>query len=164
MIIRDIFANIVSKIKVNDIDVSFKFGYWTTVANELSSEGRSKILQDTRYPLIFLHADVTEVSDSRQYVLGTNPSIYIMDQTRKNWNIEERLENVYIPKLYPIYYELIRQIRKCKQIESTVDIHRSKKDLFYLQNIDPNQNKINDIIDCIEVKFNDLRIYTNPLK
>jgi hypothetical protein len=160
-ITKEIFENIVDSLTINQYSntatkVNYKFGYWPVIAQELQSEGRSKSMAGMRYPLIMLNADFDEqVIDYRK--VRINPTFYIITQTRANYSIDQRLELVYKPVLYKIYKSFITAIRKSKKFWLFGhEFPHTRKDLFYLQNLAADQNKINDIIDAIELKFTNL--------
>lgn len=156
IIIKELFADIVDQMRFNDKPISFKFGYWSTVAAELLNEGRSKALTDMRFPLIFLNADIQE-KDSDFRTIEINPTFYIITQTEAKYDIDTRLEMIYKTELYPIYKDFIKAIRKSHKFWIYGgQVPHDKKDMFYLQNLAANQNKINMIVDAIEVRFNKL--------
>jgi hypothetical protein len=139
---------------VNDIvSVNYKFGYWPIVAQELINEAKSKTLDGQRYPLIFLNADFSEqMIDYRK--IRINPTLYIITQTLMNYTVQQRLDNVYKPILYKIYKVFMVALRNSHKFWLfEAEFMHTRTDLFYLQNLSAEQNKINAIVDAIELKF-----------
>lgn len=164
IVLKEIFEEIVTGIKINDSQVNFKYGYWPIIAKELQDESRSKQLQTQRYPLIFLHADIDE-KITNAWTININPTFYLIHQTSGNYDVESRLELVYKPYLYRMYVDLIKAIRHSKKFRfDGGEIPHTKKDLFYLQNLAANQNKINSIVDAIEVKISSINLFKDTYK
>ena len=157
IVTKEIFEDIISDIVMDDNKpINYKFGYWPIIAQELQSEGRSKTLGSARYPLIFLNADFDEtLIDYRK--IRINPTFYIITQTKSNYNIDDRILNIYKPILYEIYRKFMIEIRNSHKFwVFNAEIPHTRKDLFYLQNLSASQNQINDIVDAIELRFTSL--------
>lgn len=162
VITKEIFETIVSTMTWSNKAINFKFGYWTTVANELLTDGKSPSLAAQRFPLIYLHADFEEnIIDYR--TIRINPTFYIITQTEVKYNIDQRFELIYKPCLYQIYIDFIKAIKHSgKLIVTKPEILHSKKDLFYLQNLSSTQNNLMSIVDAVELKFDQLDLYKSP--
>lgn len=156
IIVKEIFETIVSGMTFDSNAINFKFGYWAIVANELLTDGKSPSLASQRFPLIFLHAEFDEEHTDYR-TLRINPIIYIITQTETNYDIDKRFEFIYKPILYPIYLDLLTKMRQSQKFWiKPPEILHTKKDLFYLQNKTATQNNLMQIVDAIEIKFNQL--------
>jgi hypothetical protein len=163
IITKEIFETIVAGMTFEGNAINFKFGYWTTVANELLTDGKSPSLAAQRFPLIYLHADFEE-NIINYRTIRINPTFYIIQQTEVKYNIDQRLELIYKPCLYQIYIDFIKAIRHSGKINpsNSQEILHTKKDLYYLQNISSAQNNLKSIIDAVEVRFSQLDLYKSP--
>lgn len=159
VITKEVFETIVGSMSLNDNPINFKFGYWTTIANELLSEGKSPELAALRFPLIYMHAAFEEkILDHRS--IDINPTFYIITQTGQNYSIDKRFTDIYKPVLYPIYLDFITAIKTSKKfIVDSIEIPHTRTDLFYLQNKTATQNNLLSIVDAIEVKFSSLILH-----
>jgi hypothetical protein len=71
----------------------------------------------------------------------------------------DRLSKIYKPILYPIYMKFMKAILVSHKFwVKPPFIENKRKDLYYLQSLGSDQNKINDIVDAIELKIPSLDI------
>jgi hypothetical protein len=158
MIVRDIFEEIVSKVAYDEKEskIKFFFEFWPSISERILAQGSSKTL-GKQYPLVMLHADIDENHD-KPHVTEINPTFYIITDCSMNDSISDQIERKYKPILYPIYDNFLTQIRQSQLLFQTQLLEHEKKDLFYINVLSADQNKINDVVCAIEVKFKNLLI------
>lgn len=136
--------------------VYYDFGHYLVVENNLILKDQSITLQNAKYPLIWLVMDFQE-SVGPQFI-DISPSLIIATSTDVNYTMEERRDNSFLPVLYPIYYELLRQISLTSDFRMPAigKIIHTKIDRPYwgIQSGQGNgeRNMFHDYIDAIEVK------------
>jgi len=170
--IYDVFKNLVDLVKA-DTDLpkitQFIYGYWFNATNELVSSGRSSKLKEiSKYPLIFVHADFKEKrGESLDVLAEINPKIYIFAETDANYEMSDRLSEIFSKILYPTYNILIEKMQTCNYFKLDYsknkypDIQHEKKDLYYISSEGDNQNQLNECVDAIELYFPKLFIKNN---
>ena len=158
MIVSDIFEDIVSKVKYDEnlSTVKYFFEYWPSISAKILTQGRSKTI-GKQYPLIMLHASISENHD-KPHVTEINPTFYIIMDCSATDSISYQIEKKYIPVLYPIYENFLVQIRQSQHLFQTQLMEHEKEDLYYINSLTADQNKINDVVCAIEVKFKTLLI------
>lgn len=85
----------------------FMAGHPVEISNRLLDKN-NKGQEYKKYPLIALKMDIEESFD--EGLVDYNLNIAIFCYTDKNWNAEERIENVFKPVLAPLYDEFIKQL------------------------------------------------------
>lgn len=87
----------------------YMFGHRKEIANRLQEQGKGKVEKKQRYPLIALRLDTPEkiFGDVVEHTLN----LAIISETQRNLNAEERLEQVFIPILYPLYERFFEELR-----------------------------------------------------
>lgn len=151
----EIFKDIVQSISTIERPVYFFTGYWSDFAAQLQDRGQSKVLKS--YPLIFLDSNFTKNQENEK-IFEISPSFYIITQTKCNYDIQERLDNVYKPILQPILEDFIKAIKSNRQINGESYFANTQKNLYFLQSQSAEQNQIADIVDAIEIKFKSIKI------
>lgn len=141
------------------------FGYWITVVNELSLQALDQSKDDVTYPRIIIQADFTEDrNDSNLYEAESRVRIYVVDQTIEDYTTDQRIENKYEPLLYPLYDDVIFTLYRSGLFVWDDDnlplgnVPHKKQDLFYMSNEGQSQNKLNNIVDAIEIDIENLRL------
>ena len=168
--IPDVIGSAVEKVDTaifakHSFRVFFDFGHYQEVTKNLTVKGKSISQKGERYPLVWLVMDFEERH-------GLNPDTYadvnlhliIAMPTNNNYTMEQRRDEVFVPKLYPIYQELLTQISKSKSfgMPKLEMIEHTKIDRPYWGGQDSmgngTVNLFNDFIDAIEIKNLRLRI------
>lgn len=125
---------------------------------QLDDAGRS----DIKYPAVFLITDVRErIGQEYGSIQTAILDILIVNTTDKDYRIDERREQNFIPVLWPIYKNFIEVLLNAKEVQgmSMQDLPHDKIDRYYLgrQSVFGNlANKLNDYVDAVEIR--DLRI------
>jgi hypothetical protein len=110
IVLSDVMKSIISEVSTNlstDIDlgipqVTFKYGSWTDIQNELIADTSDPAKKNIKYPLVCLLGDYTTNEEGL-----SNIELLIVDLTTKNKKMDDRIIDVYKPVINPIYAELI---------------------------------------------------------
>jgi hypothetical protein len=90
--------------------IHFEYGHYTDIRQRLSERAKNN---ENRYPLICLFEDYINSHD-KDGISGLNkPKIIILYLSKPDVTREAREINVFRPILYPIYFELLRQLKLC---------------------------------------------------
>lgn len=136
--------------------VYFDKGHYQVVENNLTAKDKGISQKNSKYPLIWLVMDYEETMDGLfSYI---NPSLIIAKDTDLNYTMDERRDKSFLPVLYPIYDELLRQISISSKfgMPAMGKISHTKIDRPYwgIQSGLGNgeKNMFHDYIDAIEIK------------
>lgn len=148
---------IVQKVAVKlGIDIGFHYGYIKELNETLVQYSKSPATYNKKFPLIWLVQPFT-ISIGEE--LGNYGSIrdlriFIIQQSEKNYKAAERMTKVFKPVLYPIYHELIAQMK----VHSTIFFQGKHKmtDRYYWG--DSQQTVLNDVVDCMELSQIELKV------
>src|SRR5690606_23217373 len=79
------------------------------INGRLLEREHDKVFKYQKYPLIALACPTPEqvIGDVIEYTLN----IAILDFTERNYNAEERMENVFKPVLFPLYEKFMKELR-----------------------------------------------------
>jgi hypothetical protein len=134
-------------------------GHPLEVTNRLLEKDADEVYKYRKYPLIALRLDIPEpYSEGGMYEYDLN--IAIITLTEKNWNYEERLENVFKPCLEPLYEQFIKMIVQEGHFEWEGDQRRPPhtpilRPYWGVENgtrMGNDRSIINDPLDAIEIK------------
>lgn len=122
----------------------------------------------TKYPLVHLVQDLFIKRGEDVGVFGSGDfNLVIIHQTDLNYKIEDRDVKVFKPVLWPIYFELLRQLHKSKWIFGS-DVatgefkHTLIKRAFWgTRQLEGAKNKLNDYVDALEIRNLNLKYYSN---
>lgn len=169
--IVDIFEDIVKKVstkllpqlqaipKSTITGVHYLYGHYNEIQRRLIEKGNSNTEQYNRYPLIALFQDFSIKKGSNQlgFYGEANLQFMILYHTKQDSYSETRMENVFKPILYPIYFEFLNQIKKTGKFHLYSD-----KGIDHEQIDRPNWGRIGsygndgyilgDVLDGIEIK------------
>ncbi len=157
--VSEVIESIVTGLSSNCL---FMFGNWAEIQKELMLKGAKKGTQ--KYPLIILHSEIEEtIPNDDRYQAILNLSLYIVTNSGQSLSTSDRLDTVYKTVLYPIYQEFLRDLYFSCYFDFTANptmglVPHTKKDLYYYNTASTSQNKLNDVIDAIEIKFKDLKL------
>lgn len=119
----------------------------------------------TVYPMILLNKNYkdTEPQDNCSLVWLQDVSIYIIVSTDNTITYEQREADVFETILFPLKEELIKTMQRSFKFNftnkgnNTMVLHDCTR-MPYILSENVSQNKLNDVVDCLEVKFNYLKI------
>jgi len=133
----------------------YKYGHRKEIAKRLDEMNRSDEDKNKKYPLIALRLDtVEEISNG---IWHFNLNIAIVNFTDRNYNSEQRYDQVYKPVLYPLYLRFIEALRQSGlffwDAESPIPPHKKVDRLFWgTGTIEGNDKQIfSDPLDAIEI-------------
>jgi hypothetical protein len=154
----------------DDFQVYFDYGHYIEVMTNLVRKDNSISQKEQKYPLIWLVMDFPEVIDARTVGYCTLPKIdmLIVVPTTPDLTTSERIEKTFVPRLYPIYEELLKQIALSGLFlqQSVMELYHEKIDRPYwgMQDVQGNgqANLFNDFIDAIQIRG--MRLNVLPTK
>lgn len=160
--VNDIFADIVKKVsKRYGSNVSFLFGDWAYISNQLTLWGKSPKTSKLKFPIICLYSPFAEDRSSAETEVSLE--FIIMVNTLKGYSNEDRQKTSFEQVLRPIYNLFLDEIKK------DINIVRSYNDVVphsYIENyrygrvgvIGEDGKPFSDFIDAIEMKNVNLTI------
>jgi len=166
--IPSVFEGIVAKVSsameagiTNKFPVYFDFGHYSEVDKNLKQKDGSLTAKGKKFPLIWMVMDFEES-------MGTNPADYavinsarfiIAHTTSPNYNMKDRRDKIYLPILYPIYAEFVKQMHQSVELgmPSELLLKHTKVDRPYWGEI-PSGNMFSNHLDAIEIKNLNLKI------
>lgn len=161
-IVTDVFTAIVQAVSdAMGKPVYSYYGYIAELNESLIQLSESPSLFNKKFPLIWLAQPFTIASDN----LGVYGKIdelrmFIITDSRKEYKSKERIANVYKPVLYPVQYELFRQMDLCKEFAGYNASQNFKiTDHYYWG--ENQKSVLNDVVDTIEIRFQNIRIHNN---
>lgn len=150
---------------INTID--YQYGHVKELVATLFQYDKSQQLKYTKYPLVYLVMDFPEDRGNQPGFYATvTLEIVIAHQTDATYKASERMQNVFKPVLYPIYYSLLDAIAAHPMInENNADIIKHRKiDRVYWgrESIGGTDgNVLNDYVDAIDITNLKLTILDN---
>jgi hypothetical protein len=129
--------------------------------NQLDQSGEERY---KKYPLVGLMRDFREQRGREAGIYcEVNLRIIIAHQTVNTYKEQDREQKVFRPVLYPIYYELMRQLAYHKMVFQfgPDEIRHDKTDRAYWgtrQQQGTDKNMLNDYVDAIEIENLTLKI------
>lgn len=170
LFIPDIFKEVASRVSAatqlldDPFRVYFEYGHYRDVVKRLDQK-EGAILEDTRtkYPLIYMVTDFEEKrTDNTSYYCELPSLQFIVAMgTDNNYTMDERRDKTYLPRLYPVYAEFLKQLSKTKALgypnEGTLT-HTKIDRSYWAGDEGQNANMFNDYIDAIQIKGMNLRV------
>jgi|ERR1051325_6784304 hypothetical protein len=135
-------------------NVNYMYGPFKEIVKRLTQWTASETYEPKKYPLVALVQPFNEVSGSQVGVAAIDDlTIFIAMLTDAESYTPTRYDINFYPVLYPIYYELLKQIDFDKRIMT------QGKDLIQHTKVDwpywdagKEKNPFNDRLDVIEIK------------
>jgi len=170
--IPDIFAGVVNQVSiamqartVNPFPVYFDFGHYKEVLRQMEWKDQSVTMKEQKFPMIWLVMDFDES-------MGENPANYakistinflLMNSTKPEWTMAERRDNNYLPILYPMLAEFIKQISLSVELgmrpEAQLKYTKTDRPYWGLELGGSNEkNFFNDYLDAIQLRNMNLNI------
>lgn len=140
-------------------------GSWDEISAQLAMVGLSGIMPSGRYPAILIPIGY-------EYEYGTsitheceieNIPIYLITDTASNKTLSARYSSTYESVLYPLVETIEEILIKCNKFSMSVDGRNNKvsrKIVEHPYDIKANkdQNKVKDIVDCLELRYPSLKL------
>jgi hypothetical protein len=175
IIIKELFEDITGKVNgvlstraQDPFSVQFDYGNYSEVVKNLTDKGRATTTASRKkYPLIWLVMDFPERfsgGNTDYYCELPNLQLLIVMGTSKTESTAKRYEKYFLPRLYPIYEQLKKQMVDSGffTLLSTEAIPHEKIDRPYWGGQDSGDGKtnlFNDYIDCIQIR--NLKLFVN---
>ena len=170
--VNKIFEDVVKRVAERyGSNVSYMFGDWAYISNQLTAWGKSPSVCKLKYPIICLYSPFTE--DRSSVKRQTTLEFIIMVNTAKEYTNEDREKTSFEQVLRPIYNLFLEEIKKDSSIEAD---YKGKIPHLYRENyrygrlgvIGEDGKQFGDFIDAIEIKemnltFKDVKCYGNRL-
>lgn len=102
--------------KIRDSDAAdplapyYMYGHVTEINQRLLLKDKDMVEKYRKYPLVVLNMDIAE--ESRNGMWHYNLNIAILNYTDRKLNAEQRMAQVFKPILYPIYDDLMVNLKK----------------------------------------------------
>lgn len=141
-------------------NVAYHYGHPIEIRETLQSWGMAPTYRQGKYPCVLLMEDIV-VTQGGPYAIA-RLNLIIATATRPNYKSHQRQEVSFDPVLYPIYDELMRQIRRrglFVVVNPRSDMPHDKIDRKYWGREivgGTDANKLADHLDAIEIR--DLRL------
>lgn len=169
-ILEDVMGGLVAKASaalLSDGIISSAINYQYSYFDELKTTlAQSSVVQSyatLKYPLVWLVPDDGINRKTGDYFGDVNPSLYIINDSNPAWTYAERMTYNVKPILLPIYRELIRQILATSHIfEGMMNKNLPHKVIKRPYWGPEQQDKIDDVFDCIRIDGLQLKIANNP--
>jgi len=138
--------------------LDYQYGYTEELNETLKQYALDPEKYDKKFPLVWL-AEPFEIERKDEGIYGTAAAdIFIFNGTDKTWKAKDRMANNYIPVLYPIYRELLKQfVLSTVFSHTTIESikHRIRKGYYW----DDQQKIFIDAVDCLKVSIQALGIH-----
>lgn len=128
----------------------YMYGHRLEINNRLKEKNADNIFKFQKYPLVALRMDFEESINS--VVHDVNLNIAMLEFTLKEYNAEQRYENVFKPFLYPMYDNFMSSLRKSNFMNLTFDHTKVDRPFWGTSNEEGNVKYIfDDPLDAIEL-------------
>lgn len=145
--------------------VNYQKGHKVEMIQSLIEMDRAPTFQAKKYPMVWLVMDIKEHRGKRVGIYAdVDLTLIIAHQTEQTRKVDDRYAKVFRPVLYPLYYEILNQVRLHNAIlqSNADDITHDKIDRLYWgrEAVGGNdRNKLTDFVDAIEITFLNLKFY-----
>lgn len=145
----------------------YMYGHPLEIANRLNLKDRLAVEKFKKWPLIYLRTDVNQKHGEYKNILYEIDAftIYIISPTISTYTTPERIENIFIPILYPLYNTLLDKIELSRVIaRNNIGISHNHYDRYGWGNetVYGNEGLIfNQYLDAMEIIFNNTQVYKN---
>lgn len=160
--VNRIFAEIVGRVSEKwGKNVSYLFGDWSYISNQLTVWGKSPNTSPLKFPIICLYSPFTEERDAED--VRVSLEFILMVNTEKGYTNEDRESISFDKVLRPIYRLFMDEIRGDRRFVSDyrgVVPHQYTENYRYgrVGVLGPDGKPFRDFIDAIEIKNLDLTI------
>ena len=164
----DIFSNIVERVndtfanRVTDpFNVEFNSGLYEQVVTDKTKNPTNPDI------LVWLIMPIKVIQNSNFLYGVASPSIIIAKPTDTNYTQAERENLVFSPRLFPVYNEILKQVKADKNISPGLTLNHEQHILPYWgggEGMSPGQTNLwKFYVDAIKVNFLDLKIRKKPV-
>lgn len=151
---------ILSAFDPNIQGVFYQYGHPYEIVENMKQKDSSVSYQLKKYPVIVLFQSFDEnIGQATGLYTTSQLRIAIIHHSRAEWKAKDRYEKVFKPVLYPIYLQLMDQLKASgKFIIDGDELPHTKSDKPYYD-ADKGENVANDFADAIEITDLQLRFY-----
>lgn len=138
--------NDVVKAMQRETEVYFLAGRRSEIAEILGEKSGNSVLKYEKYPLIalFLNDNSEQITATGR---ETTVNLAIITETRPEWRTAERIDNTFVPILYPLMELFFKYLNRSPYVYAESVRTYERKDHFGLDS----SNVLNDIIDAVEI-------------
>lgn len=160
--VNRMFAEIVGRVSEKwGKNVSYLFGDWSYISNQLTVWGKSPNTSPLKFPIICLYSPFTEERDAED--VRVSLEFILMVNTEKGYTNEDRESISFDKVLRPIYRLFMDEIRGDRRFASDyrgIVPHQYTENYRYgrVGVLGPDGKPFRDFIDAIEIKNLDLTI------
>lgn len=156
--IPDLIETVVAKVDAalfakSGMHVYYDFGHHQEVLRQLQFKTDNPE-RPKKYPLIWLITPFAEERGGKDaaWYCTARLRFIIAHDTENNYSMKERRDNVFLPILYPVYFELLRQLQKSGAFAMGYEPAHRKLDVQIARLDDSGKNLFNDFVDVIDVQ------------
>jgi hypothetical protein len=135
----------------NPFNVYYDFGHHEEVLKNLIYKEQDPT-KPKKYPLIWLVTPFKEKRGGNTFNSIATLHFVIAHYTEMNYSMPERRDNVFMPILYPVYNELMRQLGKSGSFQMPFIPKHDYMDLQFAKVDTDGTNLFGDYVDVIDVR------------
>ena len=158
LIIVNVFKGIIQKVddalfSVLKKHLNYQHGSTDQMLEQLALQSQSPTMKNERFPMIALFQPFKEKMGGDYYATVKFPKIVIAVNTNATDNTDKRYAKTFVPVLYPIYEELLNQIRLCPNVvvQNQDYIPHIKMDNPGSPPPEQKSKQFNEYVDAIEI-------------
>jgi hypothetical protein len=162
-LLKDIVTTVSEKMQARTEDpfaVQFSYGLYQDVSKEVYKKKVDG--ENDPYPLIWLVMHFEERKGRIDVYAEVRLKLFIAMPTKADYSMTEREDQIFIPRLHPIYNELMKQLQKSKFFTTPSEPKHTKIDRPYWGGTETGngetKNMFSDFIDAIEIKDLELSV------
>ncbi|MHB9057113.1 MAG: hypothetical protein ACYC2P_13365 [Paludibacteraceae bacterium] len=165
--VAQVSANLLAQLQAFDATITgvhYQYGHPIEIIETLKQMDEAKAYKFSRYPFVGLFQDFPEDVGEVGFNGEVTLHMIIARFTTPTYKAAQRYEFNFKPVLYPIYFELLKQLNFSKAFQSYTEstIQHTKIDRLYWgrEGLYKNEGNIfNDFLDCIEIRNLKLKTY-----
>ena len=142
--------------------INYQYGYLEELKTKLQQASVVQSYARLKYPLIWIVQPFQVRRVNGEYYGDTSLRLFIIQQSEAGLFAEQRMANTFKPILYPIYRKVMGELENNRVFDRPIDgsfVH-TVTDRYYWG--EEQQEKIDDIFDCMEISGLQLKIKNNP--
>jgi hypothetical protein len=154
--IVDVFSEIVGAVKtgLNLSVLNYQYGYVEELNETLQQWSRTPSFAFQKYPLVWLAQPFTITRGTLGlYGKISDLRLFIITDSQKTLKASERMDQNFKPVIYPIYEELLNQIKLHPAVTLPNDYYgelpHNFTDRYYWG--EAQEQVLNDVVDCSEI-------------
>ena len=157
--LKTVMDTINTSIQSSTITSYFRPGYWKEIAQVLNELSSHEDYAGTKFPMICLSEFYKLNKTDAQTTNSVDFTLFLLTDSETNYSSQQRDNISFDGILLPVYNALITGIldNKWFRNENREIIHSFEK-LPYMGSEGVNQNKLNEVVDAIQLDFTDTKI------